>query len=536
MSTKMIPFNLSLLQLTAEQLKLLGRIKVLDTYMPSSRQFHPEGLFSTEIFGRVGLESRNTTFGYIHLNTVILHPLMYEVLDNLKGLYTQIMQSKAYAVWDANLSDFVKSDPVKGRTGYAFFMSHFNELQFEKNQSDKRTFNIALMDKYRKKAMLTDVLVMPAGLRDHEIDATGKPSEDEINGIYRKILSLSSLLNNQNKLAVDPSFDGLRASLQASVYELFDYIRSILEGKHKMILGRWGSRRIQNGTRNVITTVNHETKELQSEVTIGANDTVVGLYQFMKATQPKMVHALRSGLLSQVFTGPGTTVKLVGGDYRAERLELSGTEYDTWMTTEGIETQINQYGEEGRRHLPVTLRDNYYLALVYDDGKTVMILQDIDNLPDNLNKKNVRPITYTELFYFSANTYYREVSGFFTRYPITGYGSIYPCNIYLRTTVPSKQVTMMPFAGLWEEMRLTQYPILGADFMNSMAPSNTHLARLGADFDGDTCSLNIVYTDEAVSEIKNLLTQRRYYVDVNNHMNFSADNDALSVTLANMTG
>lgn len=59
---------------------------------------------------------------------------------------------------------------------------------------------------------------------------------------------------------------------------------------------------------------------------------------------------------------------------------------------------------------------------------------------------------------------------------------------------------------------------------------------LNIKFDGDTCSLNVVYSDEAKKEVANLLASRHFYVGVDGRMNFSADTDVINLVLASMTG
>jgi hypothetical protein len=539
MQTNMIPFNLDLLVLTNDQAKLLGQVKVLDTFVASSKNFHPEGLFSTEIFGRVGDSSRNYRFGYIDLHMPLFHPVVFDVLSKLKGLYADIILSKGFAVWNDEIKDFEKSTPIDGKTGITFFIKHYKELKLEGTGSDRRDFFIKLIEKYKDKSLLTKLLVMPAGIRDYEFDEYGKPSKDEINDYYARIIALSNLLSNIKETDQTEAFDTIRANMQTALSTLYDYIKTLLEGKHKLILGKWGSRRIANGTRNVITTVNNQTDELGSALTAGYNDTIVGLYQFLKGTLPMAVYAVRSGLLSKVFQGPNAPAFLVDQKTKKKAIvNITADIFDRWMTDEGIETLINTFAEEETRHLPITVND-HYLALIYQDDKEVYVLQDIQDLPQELNRELVHPITMTEFFYFAALSYVKKVSGFFTRYPITGYGSIYPCKMFLKTTIPSKNLILKNPEFLYNEdglEHLTQYPIVGADFMNSMSPAHAHLARLGADFDGDTCSLNIVYTEEAVNEINQLLSKAKYYVDANKKMNFSASNDALNYTLAMMTG
>lgn len=536
----MIPFNIELLQLSDADAKLMKPVKVLDIFQGAqgSRNFHPEGLFSIDIFGRIGDEKRNKTYSYIDLKVSVFHPLIFEILGKLKGLYHDIILGNGYAIWDNAIKDFVKSTPTKGSTGMSFFLEHFNSINFEETDSTKREFNIKLINKYKDKLLINKILVMPAGLRDFEFDEAGKPSEDEINNLYRKVIAISNLIEAHNKGYNTDAFDNIRALLQTNIYELYEYIKSLLEGKHKLILGKWATRRVQNGTRNVITTVHNNTDVLNSPLTVGYNQTVVGLFQYLKATLPISIYNLRSGFLTKVFSGANSPAILVDmKTLRKKMVNVDPESFDDWMTSEGLEKVINRYGEEDLRHMPIII-EGYYLGLIYKGPEyngCYKLFQDIDELPKDFDSKYIYPITLTELLYTAVYEKSSELYGFFTRYPITGYGSIYPCGIYLKTTVPSE--VRLELDDSWHPGTKTayQFPIVDAQFVNSMSPAPSHLALLGADFDGDTGSLTIVFTDESTEEVKKKLASRDYYVNPNNTMNFSGNTDIIEYVLANMT-
>lgn len=537
MQSNLIPFNLDLLVIDEQIAKTMLPVTDLHIFEGSSKNFHPKGLFSVEIFGRIGDSARNKTYSYINFNIPILHPLIFEIYGQLKGLYSDIMLSKAYAVWNEEIDDFEKSTPTAGETGYSFFFKHFRNIKLKTNESPKRDFNIKIIEKYMNKLTMTRLLVMPAGLRDFEVDESGKPTEDEINTKYRKVISLSNLVDTTSKDFNSPIYDSVRASLQVAVYEIYVYIKSLLEGKHKLILGKWAARRINNGTRNVITTLNSDTSELHGSRSVSCNETVVGLYQYLKSTTPMSIYDLRSGFLSKVFVGPNSPALLVNKKtLKKEQVNISPTIFDEWMTSEGLEKIINKYGVEDLRKLPIDI-DGYWLGLIYKDDKSFKIFQDIEDLPENMDRKKVYPINFTELLYISVYRKSKIVSGFVTRYPITGYGSIYPSKIYLKTTVPSKMVYELNDTWAPDTSAVAnEFPEDDGVFFNSMSPATSHLGRLGGDFDGDTCSLNIVMTDEAQTEIDRYLKSKNYYIGTDGSMNFSAETDIIKYVLGNMTG
>lgn len=484
MQTKLLPFNIDLLILTPDLLKGLQPIEVMDIFDGSTKNFHPKGLFSTEIFGKSGDERRNRIFSYIDLRIQIFHPVIFKALCELKQVYGEIMAGTAYAIWDETLKDFIKCPQTQGDTGYSYFLKHFNEIEFEERESDKRSFNIRLINKYRENALLDKLIVMPAGLRDYEVDEHGKPSENEINTYYRQAFSYAHLITPAAIKMNPDSVDMTRYNIQLKVNTIYDYIKNMLEGKKKLILGKWASRRIYNGTRNVITSLNNNPNRVDDPNMVGTNQTVVGLYQYMKSTLPVAIHHLRAGFLSKVFRGPTEPVILVNKKtLKKELVHASSAHYDEWMTNEGLEKVITRFGEEDLRHL-VLMIDNYYMGLIYlgKDG-TYRLFQDIDELPADRNKEDVRPVTFAELLYLSVFQDAHTMPIFVTRYPLINYGGIYPSYVYLRSTV--KGEIRKELGDDWQPTGLVanQFPIRHAQFMNSMAPARKHLGRLSADFD-----------------------------------------------------
>ena len=194
MSTLPIPFNISILEITDNLLAYIKPVRVLDTFEGSTKNFHEDGLFSQTIFGRVGEQVRNKRFSYIDIKVHIFHPIIFNTLGELKGLYTEIMSGKTYAVWDDEVKDFVKSNALAegSDTGYAFFISKWKDIAFNGQGSERRKINVALIEKFRSVALVNKIVVLPAGLRDYEILEDGRESEDEFNALYRRILAILS--------------------------------------------------------------------------------------------------------------------------------------------------------------------------------------------------------------------------------------------------------------------------------------------------------------------------------------------------------
>lgn len=529
-----LPLNISLLVLTPENTKGMRPVSVMDIFEGGSRAFHPDGLFSVETFGKVGDERRNRLFGYVDLGAKILHPTMFKALVELKELYGDILAGKAYATFNKSTKDFDASNMSEGRTGYSFFMEHFHELKFEERKSTSREFNIRLINENRDKAHMSRLIVIPAGLRDFTIQDNGKPDEDKINDLYRKVIAISNVIRTYGAAADQGHADSTRYNLQTSVMEIYTYIVNLLQGKSKIIQGWWASRTIFNSTRNVITSNVSKTKVLGDPLTVSSQHTVAGLYQCMMAIFPIAVNLVR-GYLTEIFPGHSAPARLVNKKTLQREIKMVSSEhFDDWMTQEGLESLFGKFEVEALRHDVIEIEGSY-LALVYNDGVKVRLFNGIDELPEGWDKKHVSPVTYAELYYLSIQKRMKEIPVLVTRYPITGYGSIYPSMVYMKTTTRSKCLTLLDENWQETDEYANEFPIQGLPFVNSMSPARNNLGRLGADFDGDTCSMTAVMTDDGIEECRRHLASREFYVDGENKMYFSASNDVSDLVFSELT-
>ena len=84
-------------------------------------------------------------------------------------------------------------------------------------------------------------------------------------------------------------------------------------------------------------------------------------------------------------------------------------------------------------------------------------------------------------------------------------------------------------------VKFNEFPIPGTAFFNSMSPSIVHLARAGADHDGDTMNYEVLMTADANEEISKLLNSARFYVGIQGSINFSSSNDVSDLVFKELT-
>lgn len=514
-----LPVNLDILVPTAERLRPLKPTRVLDIFDGAGTQnFHDDGLFSVSTFGRVGSAEREQRFSFIDVRAEIFHPYYFKQLCLLKALYRGIMSGKSYAVWDAKLKDFVASDAVTGETGYHFFIEHWNSIAFRPTGSAIRDLRIKFIRKFQPKALTSKVLVIPAALRDIQITEGGQVKEGEINEMYRRLISIGNALNTSN-VKSSAIQDVSRYSMQLTFNEIYDYLSSLLEGKGGFLQQKWGARRIYNGTRNVVSSMNTSPAVMGAANSPKLNNTLVGLYQTMKGTLPLSIHLIMNGWLKTVFNaGEGKALLVNKATMRPEYVQLDSQTVDRWTTVAGLEKLINMYSESANRTRHIVFKEDYYLGLVYRglDG-TFRIFNNIEELPEGADKSQVSPLTLVELFYSAGYYKWNKVGLYCTRYPVTGTGSIYPSFPYVKNTVKAEMRRELgpDWKPLGDDRIALEFPVLDDEvvFIDTMMPHPSRIGGLNMDFDGDTGSGNYVYTDEAILEVHVNLGRAAAYIN-----------------------
>ena len=482
---KLKPFKLDLIT-TLKEDNGANEINTNNIFIPSTNTFDPHGLFSNEIFDIIGSEGRSKILGYIRLPLPIFHPLIYSNLISLKrSLYTSIVNKEVRVKLSPDKTEFIEDE--NGSYGLNFLIQSFPKMSF-KQSGEQSTKDLVkeFLTKYQNNYLIDKLVVIPPSLREYRVDEdTGLASKDEINNFYSKVISISNLISNLNvNEKYLEQYDEIRLKLQNTVVDIYNYIFTLLNGKHKFIEGSWSKRSIQYGTRNVITLSTHNARDLRDDkALVTINHSKIGLFQYLKSIEPVVMHELQNKFISRILSDTQSRAELVNPKtLRYEPVEVSIKLREKWLTTKGIGKLINSLKSKEYLPLPIKL-DNHYLLLVYDDGDTIKIIWDNGDL-DTLNKDFVRPITFGELFYLAVYETAYKYRGLLTRYPITGLGSIYPCKLYLLTTIIGRKVNYIDGNG--NEDILYEYPKLDEEWVRGLSPSTVRLARLGADFDGDS--------------------------------------------------
>lgn len=534
----MKPTNITLLDPKKIIPGLIKPVTSTDTFEGMTQNLNEDGLYSTEIFGKLGSKERDETEAFIDTKLSVFNPTYLKALIQIKTFYQGILKGTEYAVWDEETQDFIKSNIVEGETGYSFFVKHFPKIKYSITDSYKRKQRVELTSRFKEIALTNKVIVIPAGIRDIEFEPNGTPTEQEINELYRKLLfrtRVVSVSNNREDLE-NSLYDSVRWSLQNSLNDIDEYIFGLLEGKGGLFQRRVSTRGVVSGTRNVITARRVSRLNLFENNGVTPNSADVGFYQALLNFQYVCINALLTKYLDKIFTQGSQTVKLVNPkSLEFEYVEISPGTVEKWTTATGLSKLFNGFSNQHLRSKPIMI-SGHYLALVYDDGESVCVLHDINDLPEGKDRKSVTPITYMELFYLSCQGVIHDQINQQTRYPIIGIGSIFPSTPNVLTIIGATKRVIRDIE--WNEMETClRYPHKTdkIDYFDAMSVDPTREAGLDSDHDGDQLNCNSVCGEDSKAQVRDLMGKREYYIGGSGNFLYDPINEPVLFMLAAAT-
>ena len=158
----------------------------------------PGGLYSKEIFGVTSRE-KESNFGYIELNRVLFHPLIYKNLKKIKGVFLECANAKGsfeYGIYDGEL--FKITPKTEGMTfvakgkGVSFLLKNWKLFDFDKYITDSNMVFIEFLKNSQEKLTFINkvpvipVLYRPYMTKNHRVEV------DDITDLYAKILKVIS--------------------------------------------------------------------------------------------------------------------------------------------------------------------------------------------------------------------------------------------------------------------------------------------------------------------------------------------------------
>jgi DNA-directed RNA polymerase subunit beta' len=248
-------------------------------------EFHPDGLFSENIFGAEETPERRKTFSYINLNANVIHPSAYILLMQLDRKIEQFIT--AQESFSVDSKGLLYKDP-DGVTGILEFMKMFPKINFRGGTETRDKFVIKLKEAYKDGTLFLNILpVIPPAQRDAYQDEKGMWIIDPLNDYYIAIIRRAYQVKSAEKSG--PLFDLLNYELQKAVINHDNFIRKLIEKKRGLIRSQMLGKRTDFSGRAVIT----------PGPDLKVNEIGIPFRMAVSLFEPFIIHRLFSGRVDQ---------------------------------------------------------------------------------------------------------------------------------------------------------------------------------------------------------------------------------------------
>lgn len=248
-------------------------------------EFHPDGLFSENIFGAEETPERRKTFSYINLNANVIHPSAYILLMQLDRKIEQFITAQESFSLDSK--GLLYKDP-DGVTGILEFMKMFPKINFRGGTETRDKFVNKLKEAYKNGTLFLNIIpVIPPAQRDAYQDEKGMWIIDPLNDYYIAIIRRAYQAKSAEKSG--PLFDLLNYELQKAVITHDNFIRKLIEKKRGLIRSQMLGKRTDFSGRAVIT----------PGPNLKVNEIGIPFRMAVSLFEPFIIHRLFSGRIDQ---------------------------------------------------------------------------------------------------------------------------------------------------------------------------------------------------------------------------------------------
>lgn len=232
--------------------KLKGPITSPQIFLGKTTGFHPQGLFSEEIFGIEGSPEQRTSYSWVNLSSSIIHPATYDLMTK------RIMQ-KLNSLLTGEISFEIDENgelvPAENGDidGISSFIKNLDKIRFRKTdeESDRNKIVDMIHKSINDGTFLVDkLIIIPPSFRPVVVgDDPRDVMIDDLNEIYQKVITLS----NQLRSVSGVMHDVLSYKMQITIKNLYDFIKVKVSKKSGVIRNLMLGKRVDFSSRAVIS-------------------------------------------------------------------------------------------------------------------------------------------------------------------------------------------------------------------------------------------------------------------------------------------
>lgn len=501
--------------LNEEKFIKLNNLKEVTNPVPFEKGMVPteDGLFSNTIFG-MNVYDRKHTWAYIDLKGHYLNPKAYITLKSLNRNFEAVV----YGSKKFKINNGLLEEDENGDTGLEWLYKNWEKINFEKNESNKRSSRIDMLNNHTKdEIFVTKWVVCPAFYRDVNVSSAsgGKPKVPEINDIY------SALIRNIGLIEDDTNFDfmisAISGKVQTSLLDIYNLMKVKINGKNgylrKAILGK----SVDYCARIVMTAVPYDKPSVEDQH-INFYNTGVPLSHCCAQLTPFIIWWVNGFFRTRIINHKDQFPTI---NDKGEKVYVHLDSSETYFNDDYIDKNLTRWINNPSSRfdlieLPIKESDKEkfgikkpkYLALNgYSYTTTTMARQAVKNNSKEGSTLVARPLTWTDILYMAAVDVSEDKHVQITRYPMLDYLGTFLSRIHVIST--RKTIPMIVNDKLYEDYPIVDINLsknrIEASFIDSYKICPLYLPGLDGDFDGDQITSKILFSKEANEDAEKVM-------------------------------
>lgn len=464
----------------------------------SPNVYHPEGLFSEEIFGQTE-DERTYRTGYIKLPIHVFNPIVAKTIILRSG---GIIKKMMYGEVKCDIIDgrLVASD--HGRySGIRDLYNIWDQIDISKTLTTRNQENIDILTKSPKRLLFMDkVVVLPPQMRPTGV-RNGRKVKNELNTLYMRLLGLKSVTSHTTN-----SVAQIDSKIQDTIIELYDTVHTIVAGKNGFFQKNMMAKNTMWTVRNVISAPKYDS----NHPSIGLFRTGFPLHTCCSMYEPLIRYQMRQ-ILSYNYL---ENIHPTKGEIKSSDI---ANLYDEKTITELIHIYEKNPGSRFKQICMDEANEKPIMMQYMDVKKHEMV---------------TRPLTLTDVVYLAAKAAIVDADrlAYVVRYPIGDHMGSFFTRVHILST---NRVCQIEFNG----ERFDSYPLIVPEmsrsqvskyFADTITPSNSRLPPIGGDYDGDTVKATGIFSDEANEKARQLMKSKAYLVTAQCSTPFGVKNECIS--------
>lgn len=512
--------------ITSDQIEGNRLPEVTSSLYMDKGEYDIGGLFSPVIFGSTQKE-RRTKFAYIDLGGEFFHPYVYEILCQLKHAHEDIARGMySWKVVDQTFVKVSEDDPDynENNTGLVWLMENIDKVKLGGRDSFLVNEKVNFINLTKDSWFINKFLVIPVFYRDMNMRSNGTPEIPRLNDLYARLISLSKALKRSGSDSVLAT-NNIRYQMMMTMVKIRQYGQSLYSKKsgffRQSILGK----NTDYSFRSVISTPMLNNCKHPDDAPIDCVTAGIPLTQLLGGGA-LFIQRYILEFFRKYFESMG--IYYITKNTKGEIVKYELDDPLSYYNIDMIEKIMDNYVEDYECRFdpieipvkdapnPVFMRAE---GILYYEGQNELLSSTLNN----------RYLTWTDLFYMAAVDSLSDKHVYITRYPITSYLSIIPQRIHVLSTVKTMPVKFM-------DKTYPYYPVIDLKtspeklhtlFIDTITLSNTLLDQLGGDYDGDTVSARLVFTEEANEEVERLLHSNIHFMNMKNGLSKVIKNEII---------